>query len=61
MAVDHETLLGWLTPRLTAIRDQLHNLLGEAAEKKLTQRRADDHRGELGRATGCGRSVERTS
>ena len=34
MAVDHETLLGWLTRlQLTAIRDQLDNLLDEAAEK----------------------------
>ena len=34
MAVDHETLLGWLTRlQLTAIRDQLDNLL--PAEKKL--------------------------
>ena len=41
MAVDHETLLGWLTRlRLTAIRDQLDNLLDEAAEKKLTLREA---------------------
>ena len=38
--VDHETLAGWLTrPQLTAIRDQLDNLLDEAAEKKLTLRR----------------------
>ena len=41
MAVDHETLLGWLTRlKLTAIRDQLDNLLDEAAEKKLTLREA---------------------
>ena len=41
MAVDHETLLGWLTRlQLTAIRDQLDNLLDEAAEKKLTLREA---------------------
>ena len=41
MGVDHETLLGWLTRlRLTAIRDQLDNLLDEAAEKKLTLREA---------------------
>ena len=38
-AVDHETLAGWLTRlQLTAIRDQLDNLLDEAAEKKLTLR-----------------------
>ena len=37
--VDHETLAGWLTRlQLTAIRDQLDNLLDEAAEKKLTLR-----------------------
>ena len=41
MGVDHETLLGWLTRlQLTAIRDQLDNLLDEAAEKKLTLREA---------------------
>ena len=39
MAVDHETLLGWLTRlQLTAIRDQLDNLLDEAAQRKLTLR-----------------------
>ncbi len=39
--VDHETLVGWLTRlQLTAIRDQLDNLLDEAAEKKLTLREA---------------------
>ena len=33
--VDHETLVGWLTRlQLTAIRDQLDNLLDEAAEKE---------------------------
>ena len=43
MAVDHETLLGWLTRlQLTAIRDQLDNLLDEAAEKKF-----GGHRGPL--------------
>ena len=32
--VDHETLAGWLTRlKLTAIRDQLDNLLDGAAEK----------------------------
>ena len=37
--VDHETLAGRLTRlQLTAIRDQLDNLLDEAAEKKLTLR-----------------------
>ena len=37
MAVDHDTLAGWLTRlQLTAIRDQLDNLLAEAVEKKLT-------------------------
>ena len=37
--VDHDTLAGWLTRlRLTAIRDQLDNLLDEAAAKKLTLR-----------------------
>ena len=37
--VDHDTLAGWLTRlQLTAIRDQLDNLLDEAAERKLTLR-----------------------
>ena len=37
--VDHDTLVAWLTRlQLTAIRDQLDNLLDEAAEKKLTLR-----------------------
>jgi len=41
MAVDHETLLGWLTRlKLTAIRDQLDNLLDEAGRKDLTLREA---------------------
>ena len=35
MAVDHETLLGWLTRlQLTAIRDQLDNLLDEARRRR---------------------------
>ena len=39
--VDHETLVAWLTRlQLTAIRDQLDNLLDEAADKKLTLREA---------------------
>ena len=39
--VDHDTLVAWLTRlQLTAIRDQLDNLLDEAAEKKLTLREA---------------------
>ena len=39
--VDHETLVAWLTRlQLTAIRDQLDNLLDEAAAKKLTRREA---------------------
>ena len=39
--VDQDTLAGWLTRlRLTAIRDQLDNLLDEAAERKLTLREA---------------------
>ena len=37
--VDHDTLAGWLTRlQLTAIRDQLDNLLDEAAQRKLTLR-----------------------
>ena len=39
--VDHDALAGWLTrPQLTGIRDQLDNLLDEAAEKQLTLREA---------------------
>jgi DNA replication protein DnaC len=39
MGVDHETLLGWLTRlQLTALRDQLDNLLEEAARRELTLR-----------------------
>ena len=35
--VDHDTLAGWLTGlQLSAIRDQLDNLLDEAAQGKLT-------------------------
>ena len=41
MSVDHETLLGWLTRlKLTAIRDQLDNLLDEAGRRELTLREA---------------------
>jgi DNA replication protein DnaC len=41
MAIDHETLLGWLTRlKLTAIRDQLDNLLDEAAKGEMTLREA---------------------
>ena len=39
--VDHDALAGWLTRlQLTGIRDQLDNLLDEAAEKQLTLREA---------------------
>jgi DNA replication protein DnaC len=41
MTVDHETLTGWLTRlKLTAIRDQLDNLIAEAARRELTLREA---------------------
>jgi DNA replication protein DnaC len=41
MTIDHETFLGWLTRlKLTAIRDQLDNLLDEAAKRELTLREA---------------------
>jgi DNA replication protein DnaC len=41
MTVDHETLIGWLTRlKLTAIRDQIDNLLDEAARRELTLREA---------------------
>jgi DNA replication protein DnaC len=41
MTVDHETLTGWLTRlKLTAIRDQLDNLIDEAARRELTLREA---------------------
>src|SRR6185437_2788281 len=41
MTVDHETFLGWLTRlKLTAIRDQLDNLLDEAAKRELSLREA---------------------
>jgi DNA replication protein DnaC len=41
MTVDHETLTGWLTRlQLTAIRDQLDNLIDEAARRELTLREA---------------------
>src|SRR5437868_1554635 len=41
MTVDHETLTGWLTRlKLTAIRDQLDNLIDEAAQRELTLREA---------------------
>ena len=37
----HETFLQWLTRlKLTAIRDQLDNLLGEAAKRDLSLREA---------------------
>jgi len=39
MIADHETLTGWLTRlHLTAIRDQLDNLLDEAGRRELTLR-----------------------
>jgi len=41
MTVDHETFLGWLTRlKLTAIRDQLDNLLDEVAKRELSLREA---------------------
>jgi DNA replication protein DnaC len=41
MTVDHATLTGWLTRlKLTAIRDQLDNLIDEAARRELTLREA---------------------
>ena len=41
MTIDHETFLGWLTRlKLTAIRDQLDNLLDEAATRELSLREA---------------------
>jgi DNA replication protein DnaC len=41
MTVDHETLTGWLTRlKLTAMRDQLDNLIDEAARRELTLREA---------------------
>jgi DNA replication protein DnaC len=41
MTVDHESFLGWLTRlKLTAIRDQLDNLVDEAAKRELTLREA---------------------
>lgn len=40
MAVDHDTLIGWLSRlKLTAIRDQLDNLLDEASRADLTHSR----------------------
>ncbi len=52
MAVDHETMLGWLTRlKLTAIRDQLDSLLDEAARQDLTLREA--------LAFLCGREIAR--
>lgn len=39
MITDHDTLIGWLTRlHLTAIRDQLDNLLDEASRRELTLR-----------------------
>ena len=39
--VEHDVLAAWLTRlQLTGIRDQLDNLLDEAAEKQLTLREA---------------------
>ena len=39
LACDHETLIGWLTRlQLTAIRDQLDNLIDEAARRDMTLR-----------------------
>jgi hypothetical protein len=41
MTIDHETFLGWLTRlKLTAIRDQLDNLLDEVAKRELSLREA---------------------
>jgi DNA replication protein DnaC len=41
MSVDHATLIGWLSRlQLTAIRDQLDNLLDEAARRDLSLREA---------------------
>jgi DNA replication protein DnaC len=41
MSVDHTTLLSWLTRlKLTAIRDQLDNLLDEAGRRELSLREA---------------------
>jgi DNA replication protein DnaC len=41
MSVDHATLLSWLTRlKLTAIRDQLDNLLEEASRRELSLREA---------------------
>ncbi|HET7251899.1 MAG TPA: IS21-like element helper ATPase IstB [Gemmatimonadales bacterium] len=41
MTLDHETFLAWLTRlKLTAIRDQLDNLLDEAAKNELSLREA---------------------
>ena len=41
MTVDHERLAGWLTRlQLTAIRDQLDNLIDEAARREMTLREA---------------------
>jgi DNA replication protein DnaC len=41
MTVDHATLTGWLTRlKLTAIRDQLDNLIDEAARREFTLREA---------------------
>ena len=41
MSIDHETLMSWLTRlKLTAIRDQLDNLLDEASRRELSLREA---------------------
>jgi hypothetical protein len=41
MSIDHETLMSWLTRlKLTAIRDQLDNLLDEASRRELPARSA---------------------
>jgi DNA replication protein DnaC len=41
MTIDHETFLGWLTRlKLTAIRDQLDNLMDEVAKRELSLREA---------------------
>src|SRR5262252_744809 len=41
MSVDHATLMSWLTRlKLTAIRDQLDNLLDEASRRELSLREA---------------------
>jgi DNA replication protein DnaC len=41
MTIDHEILTAWLTRlKLTAIRDQLDNLIDEAARRELTLREA---------------------